>query len=93
MPFQPGQSGNPGGQRPKQFKQQFIAALNEAAGDATKLRRVVDSIIAKAIEGDVAAASLIMDRVDGKVPQAVAGADGEGPVSVLLQVISGVDRT
>jgi hypothetical protein len=95
MPFAPGESGNPAG-RPKGSRpvtQQLIAALNENQGDATKLRRVVNALIGRACEGDVQAIKEILDRVDGKVPQPLAGADGEGPVSVLLQVISGVERT
>jgi ribosomal protein L17 len=56
----------------------LIAALDDTAaeGDATNLRRVVDSLIAKAIGGDLAAIREIFDRVDGKAT-AAAALDGE----------------
>jgi len=34
-----------------------------------KLRRIVDALIAKGMEGDVSAFNEIADRVDGKVPE------------------------
>jgi hypothetical protein len=69
MPFQPGQSGNPGG-RPK-----ILAKVRELAGEHT-----VDAIetLAKIIcdpdedaRARVAAASAILDRACGKPEQAV----------------------
>ena len=70
MVFKPGQSGNPGGRRrDKIATQELIIALNERDGDANKLRKVIDALIAKAKEGDVAAINAIMDRVEGKVAQ------------------------
>ena len=37
-----------------------------------------------AAEGDLVALKEVGDRLDGKAVQAVAGADGEGPVSLLI---------
>lgn len=79
MPFQPGQSGNPTGARPKQFKQMLTAAINEADGNTTKLRRIVDRLVLNALEGDMTAIKEVAERIDGKVPQAVTGAD-DGPI-------------
>jgi hypothetical protein len=81
--WQPGQSGNAGGARPKPFKQMLTAAINEAAGDTTKLRKVVDALIGKAFDGDTTAIKEIAERLDGKVPQAVTGAD-DGPLQLEL---------
>lgn len=56
-----------------------IAAAGE---DQKALRLIADALIAKAIEGDMAAIKELADRMDGKVPQAVGGdADGE-PINV-----------
>jgi ribosomal protein L17 len=73
MAFQPGESGNPKGapRKAKIVTRELILALNEQAGDANKLRKVIDALIAKAEAGDVAAINAIMDRVDGKAIQAV----------------------
>lgn len=74
MPFQRGNREQLKGdhQTGRRFRQQLIAALNEADGNATKLRRVAEALIAKAIEGDLPAIREVMDRVDGRVPQSIA---------------------
>ena len=83
----PGQSGNPNGARkPRIIAQQLISSLNEAAAgtDKTKLRLLVDRLIERAIvDGDVAAIREIVDRVDGKVPQAIEGSL-EAPLTIEL---------
>lgn len=52
-----------------------------AAQDPQKLRRIAESLYARAEEGDIQAIKEIGDRLDGKVAQALAlmGEDG-GPV-------------
>lgn len=90
MAYQPGQSGNPGG-RPKRDKfitQQLIAALKEVdeTTGGTKLRRIVNALLAKAAEGDVPAVREVLDRVEGKVPQAIEGGDEDNPISVLHRI-------
>lgn len=67
-PWQPGQSGNPGG-RPK-------GTLTRAYADVLKSKDpktgkiiaeiIADAITAKAAKGDVAAASELADRTEGK---------------------------
>jgi hypothetical protein len=48
-------------------RQAFIAELNEAASDGTTaLRRIVREVVSAAENGDVKAAAIIFDRVDGK---------------------------
>ncbi len=40
------------------FKRELTMAVNETDGDATKLRRIAEALIERAIAGDVAATSL-----------------------------------
>ena len=88
MPFQPGndEAKKADHRRPKIITQQLIAALNETAAnrDISKLRAVVNALIDRAQEGDIQAINTILDRVEGKVPQAIAGEDGTGPVRILV---------
>ena len=72
--------------RPRVIQQHLIAALNEVDDNIPKLRHVVDALIAKAMEGDIAAIKEIADRVDGKVPQTVQG-DPDNPL-----IIEGIVR-
>lgn len=88
MPFEPGQSGNPGG-RPKtakEFRDALMVALKRTDGDKVKLAQVAEALVEEAIKGNVPAAKEIADRIDGKVPQGVAGPDGEGPLEVLHRI-------
>jgi hypothetical protein len=54
----------------------LVAALQESAPDSNvpNLRRIVDSLVGKALGGDLAAIREIFDRIDGKPPTAAAGA-------------------
>ena len=51
------------------------------ANDGEKLRSLAESLVDRAIESDTRAAVEVNDRVEGKVPQAITGADG-GPLQV-----------
>ena len=77
-----------GQKRSKRCRDALIVALErEVMVDGKPTRRamqIAEALARKAAEGDVAAAKEIFDRVDGKVPTAIAGADGEGPVSVSV---------
>ena len=76
----------PGG---KPFTRALLAALEEPApgADVPNLRRIVDNLIGKAIDGDLSAIREIFDRIDGKAPAAVAsaGAGAEEPRKVLFE--------
>jgi len=53
-------------------------------------QKLMDAVIAtfeEAIKGDVAAMREISDRLDGKVPQAITGADG-GPLEVTWRDVT-----
>lgn len=84
MAFQPGNTEHQKADRrkPKIIAQNLIAELQDAEG--AKLRRVVKALIAKAEEGDVPAIKEILDRVDGKVPQAHGGDEEAGPIKMLI---------
>ena len=64
---------SPGG---KPVTRALIAALQETAPDTEvpNLRRIVDNLVRKAIDGDLSAIKEIFDRIDGKAPTAAAGA-------------------
>jgi hypothetical protein len=50
------------------------------------LRRIVDNLVGKALDGDLAAIREIFDRIDGKAPTAAAGAavSAEQPTRVVF---------
>jgi hypothetical protein len=73
----------------KPFTRALLAALEEPApgADVPNLRRIVDNLIGKAIDGDLSAIREIFDRIDGKAPAAAAspGAGAEEPRKVLFE--------
>ena len=80
MPFQPGNTGFPENQRRAKLFADALRMEIAAAGDDHKaLRRVARALLAEASKGNVAAASMIADRLDGKVPQPTGGSDELGP--------------
>lgn len=74
-----GQPGNTNATKNRPITAAIARAL--LANDGAKLRRLVDALIDRAIDNDTRAACEVMDRVEGKVPQAITGADG-GPLQV-----------
>jgi ribosomal protein L17 len=68
----------------KSFANMLNIAIKEAieGTDKTKLRAVADALVDKAMSGDVAAIKEVADRLDGKVPQAIAG-DEENPLNFV----------
>jgi hypothetical protein len=51
----------------------------------TKLRDVAEALVAKGMDGDIQAIKEIADRLDGKVPQAIAG-DPENPIIITARI-------
>ena len=77
MPFKKGQSGNPGGRpKTKAFADAIRIAVNEAQGNRTKLRAIADTLVEKAVEGEMWAIREVADRLDGK-PQIATQIDIE----------------
>jgi hypothetical protein len=58
-----------------------VLGLNSEGKPITKLRKIAEVLVSKAMEGDMAAINAVADRTDGKPMQAVehTGEDG-GPV-------------
>ncbi len=86
MPFEPGQSGNPGG-RPKH--KPFAEALRMEALAAERgepCEAAIGSLRWNArqllTQGDVSSVRELADRLDGKVPQAVVGSDDDPAIKV-----------
>jgi hypothetical protein len=75
---------SPGG---KPVTRALIAALKDSAPgtDVPNLRRIVDNLVGKAIDGDLSAIKEIFDRIDGKAPTAAAGALNEEPQKVVFE--------
>jgi Family of unknown function (DUF5681) len=77
--FKPGQSGNPGGRPRGVSLTKLISGLlekEEFQGVSLEGRKVADAlafvIVKKAIEGDYRFVELVMNRIDGKVPNTIA---------------------
>ena len=88
MVFQPGnqEARKADLRRPRIVAQAIISALKETDSDnIPKLQRLGRALVAKALEGDVAAMKEVADRVDGKVPVQVQG-DPDNPL-VIERVI------
>jgi len=58
------------------------ALLQQLKYDGQRLLRIWEALLAKAEKGDIAAANLLFDRLDGKVPTPIAGALDEAPLQV-----------
>jgi hypothetical protein len=73
----------------KPFTRALLAALEEPApgADGPNLRRIVDNLIGKAIDGDLSAIKEIFDRIGGKAPTAApgAGTGAEEPKKVVFE--------
>lgn len=89
MRFQPGnQEGKKSNhKRSRELARRLRAALErpieQPLNDAPVRDWIIYTLIRRGIEeGDVAAIREILDRVDGKVPQAVVGDDDEPPIRV-----------
>ena len=82
MPFQPGQSGNPGG-RPKEVGEVRALARQYTAKAIKTLAAIMADESARGSER-VAAAVALLDRGFGKPAQAVTGAEG-GPIEVSFK--------
>jgi hypothetical protein len=76
--FKPGQSGNPGGRPKGTSLTKLICGLleqGELKGASVEGPRVADGlahvIVKKALEGDYRFVELVMNRIDGKVPNPI----------------------
>ena len=88
-----GKKGRSGKNRPLPTRAMKEALLKELKAKRDSMSQIVWALIAKAKSGDVQAIKEIFDRIDGKVPTALTGADGEGPVVIneIRRVIISAD--
>jgi hypothetical protein len=90
-PWKPGQSGNPGG-RPKRqpLTEAFLELMDQPypqdRNGRTYAEAIVRTLATKAARGDVRAAQLVMERIEGRVPIA-ALAESSGPVGLTIEMI------
>lgn len=87
MPFEPGnqEAKKADHKKPRIITQKLIAKLQDA--DGAGLDRLLNALIKKGEEGDVPAIKEIMDRVEGKVPQAVIGGEEDDPAIAMVHRI------
>ena len=83
MRWQPGQSGNPAGRRPRRlFDERLREALSSKRGE--KAKDLVEKLILKASTGNVAALKLVCERVGGK-PKSGEAASASGSEQPLTK--------
>ena len=70
-PFQPGQSGNPSGRPKGSVSMKAILRRKLAEAEAASAEAIVDALIAEAKGGNLRAIAVILDRLEGKVPDKV----------------------
>jgi hypothetical protein len=82
MVWKRGESGNPNG-KPKAFADMQKLARSHSTEAIEKL---VSIMRGKAANQAIRAAEILLDRAWGRVPFAVAGEGGEGPVKIAYEV-------
>ena len=81
--WKPGQTGNPGG-RPKW--KPLTEALQSLLEEDPKLNKeLIRAWVVKAGRGDVSAANMLWDRLEGKVTQTVGGSTDTSPVKIVIE--------
>lgn len=83
-----------GNQNAAKSKRMLTDALKrELVQNPEEALKVARKTIDAAIAGEPWAQSLIYERVDGKVPQAIVGDDDHDPISIKELVIRAIDAT
>ncbi len=95
--WKPGQSGNPdGGKQEKLIADQLRLILMDIdpATGFKRLRLLAEKIVEQAIEGHYPQQAMLLDRIDGKVPQENRNTNelGENTLEALLKAIDGRSR-
>jgi hypothetical protein len=93
MPFQPGQSGNPGG-RPKENAEVKRLAREQGVASIQKLIALRDSQDERI---SLAACQALLDRAFGKPAQAIIGGEEDDPsikttTEILIRSVTASDR-
>jgi Family of unknown function (DUF5681) len=90
--FRKGFSGNPSGRPKSRPFRDALEAVLKAAGPEADLQAIATSLCATAIAGNVQGIREIADRLDGKVPQSIAGIDDDENLAPLVPILN-VGRT
>ena len=80
------QPGNQNARKGRMFEQAIIREIKQRdlkEGEGETLRRIAAKLVDKAQEGDLLAARELMDRLDGKPTQTIAG-DPDNPLGFEL---------
>src|SRR5262249_27188117 len=82
--FKPGHSGNPGGRpKTKPFRDRIVARIEKGED----LDQIVDLVFKKAKEGEVWAITMLVDRLDGKVPVALMDENNDlAPITPVIRI-------
>jgi len=85
MPFQPG--NKLAATKAKPFRDALRKEIADCGEDSKGLRDIARAVIREALTGNMNAATFIADRLDGKVPQPIAG-DDENPLTLIHRIES-----
>jgi hypothetical protein len=90
MPFEPGQSGNPGGRRKAKPFFDALMLESKAAENGDPCVAPIGSLrwnARKLLEtGEIATIKELADRFDGKVAQALVGDDDSDPIRLVTRI-------
>ena len=79
--------GNRNAAKPRLFDGALRRAINEAGADRSVLLDIAKQLLAKALEGDLAAIKEVRDTLDGKPAQSVTLAgDPDNPIETVSRV-------
>jgi hypothetical protein len=79
--------GNRNAAKPRLFDGALRRAINEAGTDREVLLDIAKALLAKALEGDLAAIKEVRDTLDGKPAQSVTvGGDADSPLNIVQRV-------
>jgi hypothetical protein len=87
MPFQPGNQEAKKGKKAKLYRDALNMELAAAGDDFKEIREIARAHINAAKSGDMSAIKEFADRMEGKVPQAIAGIDEDESLAPLVPVI------
>jgi hypothetical protein len=99
MPFEKGQSGNPGGKRREKLTHDALMIELKAAEakgsdeNPRGLRGIVRKVIELAESGERWATEFVRDTIDGKPAQAIIGGDEDDPaINVVNKIVREIVR-
>lgn len=79
-------NANSGRKAEKPFADALRMELAAAGEDHRALRLIARVLIEKASAGDLQAINSLVDRTDGKVPQALIGDNDSDPINVVTRI-------